>query len=683
MLQRYTSHNCECWEDIVNRCVSYVGTPGIKQYMLDKKFIPAGRILKNSGTSKPMLLNCAVLGSGDSREEIGQTLKEMLIVAGTGCGVGISGRFWRPHGAEISSGGRSSGSMSWFRTLNQLGEAIGEGHDRRVALLFSQAIWHPDIEEFIEAKIEDHELSMANISVELTNSFIDAVRKKQKWNLTWNKKVFKQVWAVDLWNKIIEAACTRGEPGILNLDVANKYSNSNYIAPLVTTNPCVTGDTWVHTKDGIKQVFDLIDKPCDIYFEGKCYPTEGFFETGYKDTVTIFTANRSLTLTLDHRLKVRINRNTGWVRTKHIQAGNLLKTEDGYEEVTVIVPAGIQEVFDIQVPEVHAFYANGIVAHNCGEEFLADGDVCCLGSISLDKFISNSTFDYQEFARVVKEATVFLDAVLDVNLYALKRMEILAARLRRIGLGMMGYHTALLKMGMEYESDEALAFLIKVADMRRCVAYQTSVELAKEKGPFPAFDPGKYLQSKFVQNLPIELQGAICRHGIRNVACLTQAPTGTTSLLAECSSNIEPLFAPAYRVRYRKGDEWLWKNVYDPVFVEYVLQDKDLSIFCNATNIGVKHQLEIQRLMVDYVDAGCSKTINLHPKTSMSDIDSLLLEYADRIKGVTIYPIGSREDEPLKELPISEEVIKDIKENYVETGTTRNCRSGVCDVPLL
>ncbi len=532
MLSRYS--NNESWEEVVDRCVNYVGFRNIKDSILSKKFIPAGRILKNAGTSRPMLLNCAVIGSGDSRDEIGQTLKEMLIVAGTGCGVGISGRFWRPKGASISSGGHSSGSLSWFKTLNQLGEAIGEGYDRRVALLFSQSVRHPDIREFIQAKVNDKELPTANISIEYDNKFIQAVQNKEKWQLIWGGRVFEELWARDLWDEIIDAALTRGDPGLLNIGLAEEMANSYYISPIVTTNPC-------------------------------------------------------------------------------------------------------------------------------GEEFLLDGDVCNLGSISIDKLIHNNTFDWTEFSHLIRLGVRFLDKVLDVNHFPLKRMERLSSRIRRVGLGIMGYHTLLLKLGLAYDSVEALELLKDISFFKRDVAYDESIRLAKEKGPFPYFDVDKYLQSKFVQNLSPRLKYSIKRWGIRNITCLTQAPTGTTSLLAECSAGIEPIYAPVYDVKYKENGEWCWKRVTNPL----LKQLKDKSIFKKAVDISIEHQLKMQVLMAEYIDAGCSKTINLPTTFSKPYISDLLLEYAAKIKGITFYPTGSREGEPL--------VAVDTPDEYI-------CRSGVCEI---
>ncbi|BDG20676.1 LAGLIDADG family homing endonuclease [Thermus thermophilus] len=220
--------------------------------------------------------------------------------------------------------------------------------------------------------------------------------------------------------------------------------------------------------------------------------------------------------------------------------------------VASVEPAGEAPVYDLTEPVTHSLIANGLVAHNCGEIPLTVGEPCDLGAMNLAAYVKDGEFQMEEFRRDVRTAIRFLDNVLDVNKFALPDNEMAAKKLRRLGLGLMGLADALIKMGLPYDSEEARRKVYEIVSAMREEAIRASEALAEERGPFPLYEEHR----EYFQSLGIKPR--------RNVALLTVAPTGTTSMLMGVSSGIEPVFSPF--VWRRIGGEY--KPLLHPLFVE-------------------------------------------------------------------------------------------------------------------
>lgn len=248
--ERYAHHGEECWEDTVVRVSNTAALAEengkvdewkekFKEEILAYNFIPGGRILSNSGKSKQYMMNCIVLGLEDSRESIGQLLKDTLVVSGTGGGVGCSYSRLRPATAPIQTcGGISSGPISFMHCQDEVAGTIKTGGGRRAALMMSMSVYHPDIIKFWKEKLELGKLVNANISVEIDNKFIEAVKEGRPWDLVWAGKTWTNEDAKYMWKEIVSNAWKSGEPGILNMGLIREYSNSEYFNPIFTTNPC-------------------------------------------------------------------------------------------------------------------------------------------------------------------------------------------------------------------------------------------------------------------------------------------------------------------------------------------------------------------------------------------------------------------------------------------------------------
>jgi ribonucleoside-diphosphate reductase alpha chain len=477
-------------------------------------FIPGGRILRNSGRAKGSMLNCYVVPIGDSIEEIGKYMADSLVLWSNGGGVGTNFSPLRPKGDRIlGKGGASSGLVSFMKAANAVSQTIESGGQRRAAALGCVDVSHPEIVDFINAKLVDGEISHFNISVLVNDDFLKAVERDDKWTFKFKQKEYGSMPAKDIWKLIVTNMINCAEPGILNNSNLSK-NNSYYYDPVLATNPC-------------------------------------------------------------------------------------------------------------------------------GEIPLEAYGVCCLGSLVLPNFITGTTnTNWKKLEQTIKLSIRFLDNVLDVNKYSLKESDIKAHNSRRIGLGIMGLAEYLFAKEARYGSEKAIFEIERLMRFIRDTTYETGVELAEEKGAFPKFDPIQYGNSSFVRKLPTELRLKIKEKGIRNVTYLTCPPSGTTSLLPEVSSGIEPLIYKSYKRVDRVGE-----RIYvHPKYKQFLLSgEKVPDWFVDIGDLSAIDHFETQKIIQKYIDNSVSKTINLPYGTTYEELNKLLLEYIYDLKGVTVYVEGAKQ----------------------------------------
>jgi len=311
--------------------------------LLNAEFIPGGRILTMAGRkaeTAETAYNCYVIPSPkDSRRQIFQSLADMADIMATGGGVGINVSTLRPRYARVKGvNGRASGAVSWGALFSTVTGLIEQAGSRRGALMVILNDWHPDLEEFINSKRTAGQITNANISVGISNAFMHAVKNDLAWSLqfpdtahptynqewdgnltAWKHKgypviTYKTIPARQLWNAIIESAWASAEPGIWFTDRSNDLSNSYYYAPLVATNPCITGDMLIPSRDGMIRAHNL-SYPTAIPTDARLspsphhHPTQGTFQTGTKPVFRLTTREGySLDATADHRIMT----NDGW-----------------------------------------------------------------------------------------------------------------------------------------------------------------------------------------------------------------------------------------------------------------------------------------------------------------------------------------------------------------------------------
>ncbi len=314
-------------------------------------------------------------------------------------------------------------------------------------------------------------------------------------------------------------------------------------------------------------------------------------------------------------------------------------------------------------------YANPLTSTNpCGEQPLASYTACNLGNLNLLKFVhDDGTFDYEDLAESTRVATRFLDDVIDYNMpnHAFDKIEQSVSSDRRVGLGITGLADALVKMELKYDSDEALDVVEKIMQTICYYSYETSIDLAQEKGAFPLFDWEGVSKSKFIQGLPKQMQDRIREHGLRNSTLITVPPVGTGSIVAQTSSGVEPIFCTSYtrRVKQSDGESFREYKVYHPLVRDLYGGDESLpDHVVTSHDIDPYFRVKMQGVIQRYTDSSISSTINLAEDTSVETVaDIYVTAYKEGLKGITVYREGSREgilQSDKKEAPAAEPVAR-------------------------
>jgi ribonucleoside-diphosphate reductase alpha chain len=348
---------------------------------------------------------------------------------------------------------------------------------------------------------------------------------------------------------------------------------------------------------------------------------------------------------------------------------------------------GEEPVYSITVEaEEHTYWTGGLLVANCGELPMVRNGACCLGSLVLPRFIKGegreTDIDWDLLKSTIITSVRFLDDVLSVNNYPLPEIADTCSQIRQIGLGLMGLHDILLMMGLRYNSDGGLEFVDKLMGFIKNSAYNASIDLGIEKGAFPAFNAEAYLKGTFIKTLKPSIRTRIKEHGIRNCSLLTIAPTGTTSMMCEVTSGIEPMFAPAYLRRYRDGDALKEEVVVHPLLKQFVNEKRGIKHFQGSYELSLRDHLEMQRVCQKHICNAVSKTLNLTKETSEEELSDIIMEFLPELKGLTVYPDGSREDQPLTPMSLDDALkyIKEGKDAKIEATSKDSCKSGACDV---
>ncbi len=347
--------------------------------------------------------------------------------------------------------------------------------------------------------------------------------------------------------------------------------------------------------------------------------------------------------------------------------------------VTSVVEDGREDVFDVTVADVHAFDANGLLVHNCGEQPLPPYGCCDLGSVDLTRFVRQpftpqAEFDFYGFAATVAVGIRMLDNVLDVTAWPLPQQQKEAMAKRRVGLGFTGLGDALIELGLRYDTDEGRNMAARIAEEMRDAAYMASVDIAKEKGAFPLLDADQYLDApRFASRLPDAIKIAIGEHGIRNSHLLSIAPTGTISLaFADNASNgIEPAFSWTYKRRKRMPDDSMKEFIVEDhayrVFRHLHGLDEDVEIvnfdaantrkpgepwtdadgtrramlspaFVSALEMSALDHMRMNAVVQPFVDTAISKTVNVPADYPFDAFEDLYFEaWKAGLKGIATY----------------------------------------------
>jgi ribonucleoside-diphosphate reductase alpha chain len=501
------------------------------QMMRNLEFMPNSPTLMNAGTSLGQLSACFVIPVEDSMEGIFRALHYMAKIHQTGGGTGFSFSRLRPKGDLVNSTkGQASGPVSFMSIFDQATGVIVQGGRRRGANMGILRCDHPDIVEFVEAKIGKDRFTNFNLSVGVTDNFMEAVRLDRDFDLInpRTKKRTSTIKARSLFDLIVNAAWHSGDPGLIFLDEINRRNPTPRMGEIEATNPC-------------------------------------------------------------------------------------------------------------------------------GELPLLPFESCNLASINLSKMVKDGSVDWSRLQKGVWWGIRFLDDVIEVNKFPLPQIKEITFANRKVGLGVMGFADMLIRLGIPYDSREAVGLAKRLMRFIHKESIKASSALARERGVFPNFKRSIYAK----KNLRL-----------RNATVNTIAPTGTISIIAGCSSGIEPLFAISFVRTCLSGSRLFEVNPYfEEIAQARGFYSKEMlaqiaktgslrdikgipseikRVFVTAFDVAPSQHLQIQAAFQRYTDNAVSKTINLPPQATAEEVREIYLEaYHLKCKGITIYRYGSKPEQVL------------------------------------
>jgi len=553
-----------------------LGSGGTEQWhrryydlMAQLVFLPNSPALMNANRPNPMLSACFVLPIEDSIEGIFEAVKQTALIQKAGGGTGFSFDRLRPTGDRVaSSGGTTSGPISFWRVFSQATDAIQQGAFRRGANMGMMSTDHPDILKFLYAKQNLKAFTNFNISVKVTDDWMEQLLESgDALNIVRNPRTGSQYLLpkkIDIENYTIKD---------LHRLTAKLPTQAAASAQFYTI-----GDIW-------KMLIECAHKTGE--------PGIAFID--------------------------RINRDNPTPSLGKIEATN-----------------------------------------PCGEQPLLPFEACTLGSINLARFVVSVNgkvdINWQALAETVKLSVRFLDNIIDVCNFPVRETVRLAQANRKIGLGVMGFADCLFLLGIPYDSQEGTEFGETIMKFINKNAHDASIELANLRGPFPNWNDSVWRAERNIK--------------IRNAAVTCVAPTGTISIIADCSCGIEPAYSlvftrqilggakirqvnPVFRQAAEKGGFYSKKLENQIARTGSIQRNTKIpakirKIFKCAYDIKPEWHMRMQAAFQQHCDAAVSKTINFSEKATPAAVDKAYkLAYQLGCKGITIYRRQSRQDEPM------------------------------------
>ena len=578
-----------------------------------KYLVPQGSPMSGIGNDFQYvsLSNCFVIGNEVDSDSYGGIMKldqELVQLMKRRAGVGVDLSFVRPSNSPVmNSALTSTGVVPFMERFSNSTREVAQG-GRRGALMESIAIDHPDSEAFIDAKTEAGKVTGANVSVKISDDFMNAALSGEDYTLTYpvrseNPTHTKVVDAKRIWDKVIHNAWKSAEPGILFWDTLINDSIPDCYADLgfktVSTNPCLVGDTLIKTTNGelpIKTVVERFKNGED--FEVYTY-NEKTKEIEVNDVHNamlskenaniielVMEDDSTISLTPDHKV---FTEERGWIEASQLTVDDTLIGIDDRQNKLKLINTKIkkinvktnEDVYDLTVENNHNFFANGLLVHNCGEIPLCPNDSCRLLAINLYSYVNNpftkeASFDYELFKNHVTIAQRLMDDLIELEL---EKIDKIIAKIksdpesdvikstelnlwynikekceqgRRTGLGITAEGDMLAALGITYGTKESNDFTEDLHMQLKHSAYRSSNIMAQERGTFGIWDPEREKDNPFllrIQKEDPELYKDLVKYGRRNIALLTIAPTGSVSIMTQTTSGIEPVFMIYYTRR--------------------------------------------------------------------------------------------------------------------------------------
>jgi ribonucleotide reductase alpha subunit len=442
----------------------------------------------------------------------------------------------------------------------------------------------------------------SNNTVRVPNEFFARIDSNQSWDLIrrTDGRVGKSIPAAELWDKIAVAAWQCADPGLQFDTTINEWHTCPADGRINASNPCVTGDTLVATADGLVRIDTLVGHGAFIIgSDAKPHYVSHIFPTGTKPVFRLTThSGYEVTLTADHRV---LTANRGDVPAEDLKPEDEIVIMPRYapalqaaaksqpnlpattDRIASLKPCGTEPVFDLTEPDTSHFVANGIVVHNCSEYLFLDDTACNLASLNLVTFMDSAgQFEPKRFADACRIWTFTLELSVLMAQFPSQSIAQRSYDYRTLGLGYANLATMLMRMGLPYDSEDGYGWCGAITSLMTSTAYKTSAEMARELGPFPAYDRNAESMERVLRNhrraaycVPAseyeELSITPITHaptlftqetwalarvmwdnalaigevaGYRNAQVTVIAPTGTIGLVMDCdTTGIEPDYA--------------------------------------------------------------------------------------------------------------------------------------------
>ncbi len=731
--------------------------------LCDFKFVPGGRINYGLGRDDINVTysNCYVVPMEDSLTGIYKCLAEEAATYKTGGGCGHDLSMLRPKGAGIKgTGGESCGPVGFMELFSISTNTVAQ-QNRRGANMQTLLVSHPDIEEFIEVKndidpqkealrrlqdylgsdkfpeelkiiadkleIERH-IYHSNISIKLTDKFLNAVEKDEKFDLEWGGEVYRTVSAKELWNKIVHNAWASAEPGLIFWDRMTETNNLEYKNPIVSTNPCIIGSTLIAVADGRNAVSikQLMEEGKDVPVYSTNLETgqveikwgRNARKTGDNEEVWKLTLDDGSTFIATPNHKVLLE-NLEYKELKDLQPGESIFSFNSNaiifsfnsnavisnHKVVSVEFVGYEDVYNITVDDNHNYHvitsnvddkfitSSGICVKNCSEIPLGNYGNCLLGHINLVKYCEDGVEFKFNLAQMIDDVAVavrFLDNIITLNdgRHALPQQNETALGERRMGLGITGLGDMLVMLGMRYGDDESIQFVDRIMSAFRDAAYGASCDLAAEKCKFPWYNEEGIFKSKTIQSLPEWLQNKIVKQGLRNGMLLTCAPVGSGSIIAQTTSGIEPIFRTSYtrKVKNPDGITFTEYKIFHPLIKKLFADTNKLpNYIVDSSQITPYERVKVQATIQKYIDNSISSTVNLPESATEKDVaDVYINAWKLGCKGITVYREGSRQGVLLSNDAVKKEAkIKEEPKAEEAPATLRPCVRYVAKRPMI
>ena len=613
------------------------------QHLTEQNLIPAGRVLYGAGTnSEVTYFNCYVMPFiHDSRGGLAKHRQEVMEIMSRGGGVGTNGSTLRPKSAIVHGvNGKSSGSVSWLNDLANLTNLVEQGGSRRGAQMIMLNDWHPDIFEFIISKIQNPAI-LQNL---IHTSQSPIVRQLASEKLTFEPLIANEKeWLEylvdhptnDMEDKFLKTAQQK-------LKAGGTYSVK---APDFVTGAnisvCLT-----------KEFMEAVET--DQTYELRFPAIEDYDASEMADYD-------------QHWMEIGDVRE--WAETgRKVKIHQTIKARELWDLITYCATYSAEPgIFFIdnanEMTNAQAYGQKVVATNPCGEQPLTPYAVCNLAAINLANMVDKETkvVDFEKLADVVRASVRFQDNVIDATPYFFEKNEQQAKGERRVGLGVMGLADLLIYCEKVYGSEDGNHLVDQVFEKIAVTAYQTSVELAKEKGSFP-FLVGKtveettalrqrFIESGYMKKMPESIRQAILKYGIRNSHLLTVAPTGSTGTMAGVSTGLEPYFSFSY---FRSGRLGKFIEVNAEIVSEYLEKNPETAadnlppFFVSAMELSPEAHVSVQCTIQRWVDSSISKTVNAPKGYQVKQVAAIYEDlYQGGAKGGTVYVDGSRDSQVL------------------------------------